>query len=338
MKRLSLFTIVLLCLLLPTQGVADTLQQVRKRGALHCGIASGVPGYSIADKNGNWVGFAVDLCRAISAAVFGNADKVRYMPLSAKNRFEALLSGQIDVLTRTTTWTMQRDTVLGAKFAGVSYYDGQGFMTKANLGLTKSVAELDGAAICVQGATTTERNLADYFETRGLSYTPIPLETNEKAAKMFETGRCQAFTANISQLYGLRSRMSDPSSAVVLPEIISKEPMSPAIRQGDEQWFSIVKWSLQTMINAEEMGINSLNADEMIANGSPAVKRLLGVGGPQGAALGLADDWTYQIIKQVGNYGELFERNLGKQSSLKIERGLNALWTQGGLMYGIPMR
>jgi len=337
MMKKSLFTAAALSVAVSGVANAGILDQVKERGMLNCGVSSGVPGYSVPDDKGNWKGLDVDLCRAVAAAALGDANKVKYIPLNAKERFTALAAGEIDLLSRTTTWTLKRDTQLGINFAGVNYYDGQGFMVKKDLGL-KSVKELDGATICVQSGTTTELNMADYFRTHGLSYTPVVFDTNEQAAQAFDSGRCDSFTTDLSQLYGLRTRMAVPADVVALPEVISKEPLGPSVRQGDDQWFSIVKWSLYAMINAEELGVTAANADQMKNEGNPSVKRLLGVEGPKGEAMGLPNDWSYQIIKQVGNYGESFERNVGMGSPLKVDRGINALWTQGGLMYGMPMR
>ncbi|MEH6575636.1 MAG: amino acid ABC transporter substrate-binding protein [Amphritea sp.] len=318
--------------------MAGTLDTVKERGAVQCGVTSGVPGFSVPDDKGNWKGIDVDMCRALAAAVLGDNTKVKYVPLTAKERFTALVSGEVDVLSRVTTWTQTRDTQLGINFAGVNYYDGQGFLVKKELGL-KSVKELDGATVCVQSGTTTELNLSDYFRTHGLSFTPVVFDTNDQAASSFDSGRCDAFTTDLSQAAGLRTRMKDPSSVGALPEVISKEPLGPVVRQGDDQWFNIVKWTHNAMLNAEELGLTSANVDAKKAESKdPNVKRLLGLDGPKGKGLGLADDWAYQIVKQVGNYGESYERNLGSGSPLGLERGLNALWNQGGLQYGPPMR
>jgi len=314
-----------------------TLDAVKGRDLLQCGVTNGVPGFSVPDEQGNWQGLDVDVCKAVAAAVLGDASKVKYIPLTAKERFTALQSGEIDVLSRVTTWTQTRDTQLGLNFTGVTYYDGQGFLVKKDLGL-QSVKELDGATVCVQSGTTTELNLADYFRANGLSFTPVVFDTNEQAASSFDTGRCDAFTTDLSQAYGLRTRMSNPDAVVALPEVISKEPLGPVVRQGDDQWFNIVKWSLFAMLNAEELGVTSANVDEMKGSENPNIKRLLGIDGPKGKGLDIADDWSYQIIKQVGNYGESFERNVGMGSPLKIERGINALWNQGGFQYAPPMR
>jgi general L-amino acid transport system substrate-binding protein len=263
---------------------------------------------------------------------------VKFTPLNAKERFTALQSGEIDMLSRNTTWTYTRDTSLGLNFAGVNYYDGQGFLVTSSLGV-KSALELDGASFCIQAGTTTELNLADYFRANKMAYTPITFDTSDQTIKAFEAGRCDALTSDQSQLYALRIKLQDPKGAVVLPEVISKEPLGPVVRQGDDEWFNVVKWTLFAMINAEELGVNSANVDEMKAGSTdPNVRRLLGVEGVKGEWMGLSDDWGYNIIKYVGNYSEVFERNVGKGSALGIARGLNALWTKGGIQYAPPIR
>ncbi len=316
----------------------ETLESVKEKDFVQCGVSTGLPGFSNPDEKGNWQGLDVDVCRAVAAAVLGDAGKVKYIPLTAKERFTALQSGEIDVLSRNTTWTQTRDTKLGLNFAGVNYYDGQGFLVSKNLGVN-SALELDGAAVCIQSGTTTELNLSDYFRQHKMSYTPVVFDTSDQTVKGFESGRCDVLTSDQSQLYALRIKLADPNSAKVLPEVISKEPLGPVVRQGDDQWFNIVKWSLNAMINAEELGLTSANIDEMKASSSnPNVKRLIGLEGPKGEGLGLNDDWAYQIVKQVGNYGEAFDRNVGSGSPLNIERGINALWNAGGFMYAPPMR
>jgi general L-amino acid transport system substrate-binding protein len=338
MMKKALATAIVMSSALSGIAAADgTLAAVKARGVLQCGVTSGVPGFSVPDEQGNWKGLDVDVCRSIAAATLGDASKVKFIPLTAKERFTALQSGEIDVLSRVTTWTQTRDTQLGLNFTGVTYYDGQGFLVKKELGLT-SVKELDGATVCVQSGTTTELNLSDYFRANGISFTPVVFDTNEQAASSFDTGRCDSFTTDLSQAYGLRTRMSDPDAVVALPEIISKEPLGPVVRQGDDQWFNIVKWSLFAMLNAEELGVTSANVDEMKSSENPNIKRLLGIDGPQGKGMDIADDWSYQVIKQVGNYAEAFDRNVGKDSALKIDRGINALWNQGGFQYAPPMR
>lgn len=320
------------------QAETGTMANVQKRGQLVCGVTAGVPGFSVPDDKGNWVGLDVDLCKAVAAAVLGDASKVKFVPLNAKERFTALSSGEIDVLSRVTTWTFTRDTSLGLNFAGVNYYDGQGFMVKTSAGV-KSVKELDGATICVQSGTTTELNMADYFRTNKISYTPVVFDTNEQAATAFDTGRCDAFTTDLSQAYGLRTRMQDPKAVVALPQVISKEPLGPVVRQGDDQWFNVVKWVHNAMLNAEELGVNAKNADDMLKNSTnPNVGRLLGKEQGLSKGLGLSDDWALKVIKQVGNYGEAFDRNVGKNSPQNIDRGLNNLWNNGGIMYAPPIR
>jgi general L-amino acid transport system substrate-binding protein len=278
------------------------------------------------------------MCRAVAAAVFGDAGKVKFTPLTAKERFTALQSGEIDMLSRNTTWTLTRDSNLGLNFAGVNYYDGQGFLVSKDLGV-KSATELDGAAICIQAGTTTELNLADYFRSKGMKYTPITFDRSEETIKAFEAGRCDVLTSDQSQLYALRIQLAKPESAMVLPEVVSKEPLGPVVRNGDEDWFKIVRWSLNAMLNAEELGVSSENIDDLKENSTnPNIRRLIGLEGIKGQGLGLSDDWAYDIVKQVGNYSEVFERNVGKGSALGISRGLNALWTNGGIQYAAPIR
>ncbi|ABC32458.1 ABC-type amino acid transport/signal transduction systems, periplasmic component/domain [Hahella chejuensis KCTC 2396] len=319
-------------------AMADgTLDAVKKKGFVQCGVSTGLPGFSNPDDKGNWMGLDVDLCRAVAAATLGDASKVKYIPLTAKERFTALQSGEIDLLSRNTTWTLTRDGSLGLNFAGVNYYDGQGFLVSKDLGV-KSAKELDGAAVCIQAGTTTELNLADYFREFGMKYQPVVFDTSDQTVKGFEAGRCDVLTSDQSQLYALRIQLSNPDKAMVLPEVISKEPLGPVVRQGDDQWFNIVKWSLFAAITAEELGVSSDNVDKMKSSTNPNVQRLLGAEAGQGKNLGLDDTWAFNIVKQVGNYGEMFERNVGKSSPLGIERGLNALWTKGGLQYAPPIR
>ena len=314
-----------------------TLDAVKEKGHVQCGVTTGLAGFSQSNDKGEWTGIDVDTCRAVAAAVFGDANAVKFTPLTAKERFTALQSGEIDMLSRNTTWTLTRDTNLGLNFAGVNYYDGQGFLVSKNLGV-KSATELDGAAVCIQAGTTTELNLADYFRAQGMKYTPITFDRSEETIKAFEAGRCDVLTSDQSQLYALRIKLSDPASAMVLPEVISKEPLGPVVRQGDDQWFNIVKWTLFAQINAEEMGLTSDNIEEKKADTNPNVARLVGADGNYGEAMGLPADWAYQVIKQVGNYGQMFERNVCTGSALGIERGLNALWTDGGVQYAPPVR
>ena len=317
-----------------TSAQAGTLEDVKKAGVLKCGVSTGLGGFSAADDKGNWKGLDVDVCRAVAAAVLGDAKKVKYNPLTAKERFTALQSGEIDMLSRNTTWTLTRDASLGLNFAGVNYYDGQGFMVTKALGVD-SALKLDGAAVCIQAGTTTELNLADYFKANNMKYKAITFDTSDQTIKGFETGRCDMLTSDQSQLYSLRIKLAKPDSAIVLPEVISKEPLGPVVRQGDDQWFNIVKWSLNAMINAEELGLTSKNIKEKKDSKDPAIGRMVG---GQGEKLGLDDNWSANIIEQVGNYGESFERNVGTGSPLKIGRGLNALWSKGGIMYAPPIR
>ncbi|PCC99814.1 amino acid ABC transporter substrate-binding protein [Halopseudomonas pelagia] len=315
-----------------------TLDEIQKKGFVQCGISDGLPGFSYADEKGNYLGLDVDVCRAVAAALFGDATKVRYSPLTAKERFTALQSGEVDVLSRNTTWTSSRDAGLGLNFTGVNYYDGQGFLVNKKLEV-KSAKQLDGATVCIQAGTTTELNAADYFRANGMSFTPITYDTSDESAKSLESGRCDVLTSDQSQLYAQRIKLGSPDDYVVLPEVISKEPLGPVVRQGDDEWFNIVKWSLFAMLNAEELGVTSENVDEMAkSKANPDISRLLGGEGEYGKELKLPKDWAYQIIKQVGNYGESFERNVGAGSELKIERGLNALWNQGGVQYAPPVR
>lgn len=315
-----------------------TLDAVKGRGEIICGVSTGIAGFSAPDSRGEWRGIDVDVCRAVSAALFGDARKVKFVGLTTAQRFTALQSGEVDVLSRNTTATLTRDTSLGLNFVGVNYYDGQGFLVPAKLGV-KSAKELNGATICVQQGTTTELNLADYARANNIEYRPVVIEKLEEVISAFFAGRCDAFTADASNLAATRSTNArNPDDYVILPEIISKEPLGPAVRHGDDQWFDLVKWSLIAMIEAEEYGVTSTNVDEMLKSPNPGIQRLLGVTPGMGKALGVDEKWAYNIIKQVGNYGESFERNVGEGSPLKLPRGLNALWTQGGLMYAWPIR
>jgi general L-amino acid transport system substrate-binding protein len=318
---------------------ASTLSDVKAKGFVQCGVNSALLGFSQPDASGNYAGFDVDLCKAVAAAVFGDVTKVKYTPLSAKDRFTALQSGEIDLLSRNTTWTINRDTALGLNFRPVTYYDGQGFMVRKELNV-KSALELSGAAVCVQSGTTTELNLADYFKTNNLQYNPVVFDKLEEVNAAYDSGRCDVYTTDQSGLYALRLTLKNPDDNVVLPEIISKEPLGPAVRQGDDQWFDIVSWTAYALINAEEFGITQKNVDEMKNSANPDIKRFLGVeqGSTIGTDLGLTNDWAVNIIKGVGNYGEAFDRNLGASSPLKINRGLNALWNKGGIQYAPPVR
>ena len=316
---------------------ADTLDDVKKAGTLKCGVSTGLAGFSQKDEKGNWSGLDVDVCRGVAAAVLGDASKVSYKPLTAKERFTALQSGEIDILSRNTTWTHTRDTSLGLNFAGVIYYDGTGFMVSKKLGVD-SALKLDGAAACIQAGTSTELAIADYFRTNNMKYKVVTFETSDQTRAGFESGRCDFLTSDQSQLYSLRIGLKDPAGAIVLPEVISKEPLGPVVRQGDDKWFNIVKWVVNASIEGEFQGVTSTNADEIAKSGKPGQKRLLGSEGDLGEKLGLNADWALQVIKQVGNYSESFERNVGKDSALKISRGLNAQWNKGGILYSPAMR
>ena len=316
---------------------AATLDKVRERGHLQCGVSQGLPGFSNVDDQGNWSGLDADYCRAVAAAVFGDPSKVKYTPLSGKERFTALQSGEIDLLSRNTTWTMTRDTALGLNFAGVIYYDGQGMMVRRDLGVA-SALDLSGASICTGTGTTTELNIADYFRANGMDYEIVAFEKADEVIQAYEAGRCDVYTTDASGLYGYRLKLADMDQHMVLPEIISKEPLGPVVRQGDDQWFNIAKWTLFALVNAEELGVTSANLDEMKGSNNPAIKRLLGTEGAFGEAIGLQNDWAATVVGAVGNYGEMFERNVGGETPLGITRGLNALWTDGGLQYAPPIR
>ena len=322
-----------------TAAQADKLSDVQANGFVQCGVNSGLAGFAAPDAQGNWAGFDVDYCKAIAAAIFGDATKVKYTPTTAKERFPALQSGEVDVLARNTTWTINRDTALGFNFRAVNYYDGQGFMVRKSLNV-KSALELSGAAVCVQTGTTTELNLADYFKANNLQYNPVVFEKIEEVNAAYDAGRCDVYTTDASGLYAIRLTLSAPDDHMVLPEIISKEPLGPAVRQGDDKWFDIVSWVHYALVNAEEFGITQANVDEMKGSENPDIKRFLGAETDStiGADLGLSNEWAYNVIKGVGNYGEVFERNIGASSPLKIERGVNALWNKGGIQYGPPVR
>lgn len=325
-------------LMLAATAQAQTLEEVQERGDLRCGVSDGLPGFSETNSDGDWEGIDVDTCRAIAAAVLGDADAVEFTSLTAVERFTALQSGEVDVLSRNTTWTTTRDVSLGINFTGTNYYDGQGFLVNKGLGVD-SAEDLSGAAVCVASGTTTELNLADYFEANGMDFEPVLYDTSDQTVAGFESGRCDVLTSDTSQLAALRIQLSEPDDAKILPEIISKEPLGPAVRQGDDEWFNVVKWSLFLQINAEEYGVNSDNVDEMRdSSEDPNVARIVGTDGDMGEILGLSDDWGYQIISQVGNYAEMFERNVGPDTPLELERGTNALWTDGGILYAPPVR
>jgi general L-amino acid transport system substrate-binding protein len=317
---------------------AGTLDVVKKRGYVQCGVTTGFAGFSAPDAKGEWKGLDIDVCRAVAAAVLGDAEKFKAVPLNAQQRFTALQSGEIDLLARNTTVTQQRDTAVGAIHIGVNFYDGQGFLVPKSLGV-KSAKELNGATVCMQTGTSNENTMADWARANNVKYKPVVIEQFNEVVNAFAAGRCDVFTTDASGLASIRiSKMKNPDDYVVLPEIISKEPLGPFVRQGDDAWLNIAKWSLDALIDAEELGITSKNVDEQLKSANPDVKRLLGVTPGAGKNMGIDDKWAYNIIKQVGNYGESFERNVGMDSPLKIQRGLNALWTKGGLMYALPVR
>lgn len=336
MTRITLRIIIASVLLLVSSVYASTLDTVRERGKLKCGVSQGLPGFSGPDEKGVWQGFDVDSCRAIAAAVLGDARKVEFVPLDTTERFAALQAGDIDVLIRGTTWTFKRDTALGIRFTGVTFYDSQGVMVRKNSGI-ESVKDLDGKVVCVQPGTTTQKNIAQYFARNRLEFNPVFLKNYDEVVNGFQDGRCEAVTSDKSQLHALRTRLNQPEDYIILSEGIAKEPLAPAVRQGDEGWFSIVRWCMTATVYAEELGVDSTNVEDMKSSTDPAVRRLLGLEGMKGASLGLADDWAFQIIRQVGNYQEIYERNVGDDSLLKMQRGLNNLWNKGGLQYSPPM-
>jgi general L-amino acid transport system substrate-binding protein len=332
------FAGVLLACLCVTAQAGAVLDAVKRKGHIDCGVSDGLPGFAEADAEGRYRGLDVDFCRAVAAAVFGDAEKVRFHPLAAKDRFTEVQSAEIDLLSRHTTWSSSRDSALGLNFVGVILYDGQGFLLDRKLGAA-TLEQLGGTRICVQAGTTSELNLAEQFRARGLKYTPITYDNSEESAEALESGRCDLLTSDRSQLHAQRSRLKNPQNYLVLSEVISKEPLGPAVRQGDEEWFDIVRWTLFALINAEELEIDSANVEAKAREtNDPDVARLLGKSGEYGADLKLKRDWVVKIISQVGNYGEIFERNLGKDSPLGLERGLNQLWTRGGLHFAPPVR
>jgi len=316
---------------------SKTLKNTQKQGFVKCGVSQGLPGFSNADAAGNWTGVDVDVCRAVAAAVLGDASKVKFTPLSAKERFTALTSGEIDVLSRNTTWTLSRDADIGLTFVGVNFYDGQGFMVRKNSGISSVNDFKNGISACTNIGTTTELNMRDFFNSRGISYEPVAFEKADEVVAAYDAGRCDTYTTDKSGLAAQRTKMSNPDDHIVLPETISKEPLGPVVRQGDAVWEDIVRWSLNTMIEAEEYGVNSANADMMKTSENPAIKRIVGSEGEMGTALGLDNDWSLRIIKQVGNYGESYKRNIADTGILP-DRGPNEIWTKGGLLYTPPAR
>jgi general L-amino acid transport system substrate-binding protein len=315
---------------------AQTLAAIKQRGALLCGVSEGIAGFSSLTDKG-WTGFDVDLCRGLAAAVLDDASKVRYVPLNAENRFAALQSGAIDILSRNSTWTMSREIELKLVFPAITYFDGQGFLVRKSRSAT-SVLELDNVKVCVQGGTTTELNLADFFGANNMKLERIAFASGVEAVKAYDAGRCDVFTSDVSQLYAERLSLARPDDHIILPDVISKEPLGPAVRQGDEQWANIVKWTVFALVNAEELGVSSVSVNQALKSDKPEIKRLIGTEGNFGEQAGLTQDWVIRIIRNVGNYAEIFERNVGVQSKLGIPRGLNHLWTDGGILYAPPIR
>ncbi len=317
---------------------AGTLDDIKARGELICGVTTGLAGFAAPDDKGEWAGFDVDVCRAVATAIFGDPKKVKFVPTTGKSRFPALQSGEVDMLARNTTWTFDRDVKLGFEFTGINFYDGQGFMVRKDLGV-KSGYELDGASVCVATGSTTELNLGDFFRANNMSYTPVVYEKADEIRTAYDANRCDVYTTDRSGLAAQRSELSNPDDHIVLPEVISKEPLGPLVQHGDHQWGDVVRWSLNVMIIAEELGITSANVDDMRASSkNPEIRRLLGVEGEYGPRLGLANDWAYNVIKMVGNYAESYDRNIGPNTPIGLERGVNALWTDGGILYAPPFR
>ena len=334
---LSLIALLTLILSGGHPAQSQTLNAVKERGTLNCGVGQGLLGFSSMDDNNVWSGFDVDICRAVAAAIFGDPTKVTFTPLDAATRFSALQSSKIDVLSRNSTWTMSRESSLGLMFAGVAYYDGQGFLLRRDAKIDTAL-QLGGKTVCTQTGTTTELNLADYFRANDMPLKVLALATPEESRKAYDDRKCDVLTSDVSQLYAERLKLSAPDSHIILPEVISKEPLGPAVRQGDDQWFNLVKWTLYSLINAEELGVKQAAIDDAVKSANPNIKRLLGAEGEFGVQLGLANDWAARAVRAVGNYGEIYERNVGTQSKLSIPRGLNALWTQGGIQYAPPVR
>ncbi|MCP5088149.1 MAG: amino acid ABC transporter substrate-binding protein [Rhodobacteraceae bacterium] len=339
MKKSTFFGAFAAATMAASFAAAGTLDDVKAKGFVQCGVSTGVAGFAMADANGNWDGFDVAVCRAVAAAVFGDPQAVKFTPTTGKTRFTALASGEVDMLARNTTWTYSRDVDLKFTFVGVNYYDGQGFMVPKDLGVS-SAKELDGATVCIQTGTTTELNLADFFRANGITYDPVPIETNAEGVQQYAAGACDSYTTDASGLAASRATLTDPENHVLLPEIISKEPLGPLVRHGDDQWGDVVRWTLNALITAEELGITSANIKEaaMSAGDNPEVNRLLGTEGNLGAMLGLSGDWAKNAIMAGGNYGEIFERNIGENTPIGLSRGLNAQWTNGGLIYSPPFR
>lgn len=332
MKRLFILSLFIF-----STSYAGTLDSIKKNGQLKCGVSTGLAGFSSPDSKGVWRGLDVDFCRAISAAIFGTPDKVKYVSLNAQQRFTALQSGEIDVLSRNTTFNLTRDTVVGINFAPTTFYDGQGFMMRKKDGVT-SAKELDGASVCTQQGTTNELNMADFFRTNKMKFKPVVFESNEEVNQAFFKGRCDALTSDKSGLASERTKLKNPQDYIILPEVISKEPLAPAVRHGDDQWFDIVKWVIYAVIEAEELGLNSKNIDTFMKTTNPAIRKFMGLSEGNGRALGLSENWAYNVVKNVGNYEEIFTRHVGNDSPLKLDRGLNRLWKNGGILYAPPVR
>jgi len=339
-KRLgTLIFIALLAISIASTDRSDaqTLKTVRERGTLNCGVSQGLMGFSSTDANGTWIGFDVDFCRAVAAAIFDDPAKVTFVPLDAGSRFTALQSNKIDVLSRNSTWTMSREGSLGLMFAGIAYYDGQGFLMRRDAGIDTAL-QLSGKTVCTQTGTTTELNLSDYFRSHDMDLKVLALGTAEDTLKAYDDRKCEVLTSDVSQLYAERLKLAAPDGHIILPEVISKEPLGPAVRQGDDPWLNLIKWTLYSLINAEELGIKSKTVDDAVRSSNPNIRRLLGADGGFGEQLGLTSDWAVRAVRAVGNYGEIYERNVGTQSRLSIPRGLNALWTSGGIQYAPPIR
>lgn len=337
MKRSTMLVSLALTFASASMVSAATLDDIKARGAVLCGVSGGLAGFSQPDDKGTWTGLDVDFCRALAAAIFDDPTKVKFLPLTAKDRFTALQSREVDLLSRNTTWTSSRDTSLGLNFTGVVYYDAQGFMVR-KAAKVASALELSNTTVCVQSGTTTQLNLADYFRSNNMKYEAVVFTTSDEVIKAYESGRCDVFTTDVSQIYAERLKLSKPDEHMILPELISKEPLGPLVRHGDDQWFDIVKWTLYAMINAEEYDISQKTIEQRLKSDRPDVKRLLGTEGKLGEQFGLSNDWVVRVIKHVGNYGEIFDRNVGADSRLKIDRGLNKLWNKGGIQYAPPFR
>ena len=320
-----------------TAHAQATLDAVKKRGQVICGVSQSLPGFANPDAQGNWAGFDVDMCRAVSTAIFADPKRVKFVPTTAKERFTALQSGEVDFLARNTTWTMSRDTQLGFDFVGINFYDGQGFMVRKDLKVT-SAKQLAGAAVCTQTGTTTELNVADYFRSNKMQYKVVAFEKNDEVLAAYDSGRCDVFTTDRSGLAADRTKLKDPNAHIILPDVISKEPLGPLVRHGDANWGDVIRWAFFAMVNAEELGVTAANVDQMKGSPNPEIKRLLGTEGDFGKMLGLDNAWAYNIIKMVGNYGESYERNVGTKTPIGLERGVNDLWTRGGLQYAPPIR